>query len=67
MSPDAYEYVAKLANRPGYSLRYMSEPMMSFNPLGAHGKNKSIYDGWVSSLTSDIPTKQTYINRDLNP
>lgn len=45
MSPDAYEYVAKLANRPGYSLRYMPEPMMSFNPLGAHGKNKSIYDG----------------------
>lgn len=67
MSPDAYEYVAKLANRPGYSLRYMPEPMMSFNPLGAHGKNKPIYDGWVSSLTSDIPTKQTYINRDLNP
>lgn len=67
MSPDAYEYVAKLANRPGYSLRYMPEPMLSFNPLGAHGKNKSIYDGWVSSLTSDIPTKQTYINRDLNP
>lgn len=67
MSPDAYEYVAKLANRPGYSLRYMPEPMMSFNPLGAHGKNKSIYDGWVSSLTSDIPTKQSYISRELNP
>lgn len=45
MSPDAYEAVAKLAKRPGYELRYMSEPMMSFNSLGAHGKNKAIYDG----------------------
>jgi hypothetical protein len=45
MSPDAYEAVAKLAKRPGYELRYMPEPMLSFNPLGAHGKNKTIYDG----------------------
>lgn len=45
MSPDAYEAVAKLAKRPGYELRYMPEPMMSFNSLGAHGKNKTIYDG----------------------
>lgn len=45
MSPDAYEYVAKLAKRPGYELRYMPEPMTSFNPLGAHGKNAQIYDG----------------------
>lgn len=45
MSPDAYEAIAKLAKRPGYELRYMPEPMMSFNSLGAHGKNKTIYDG----------------------
>ena len=45
MSPDAYEAVAKLAKRPGYELRYMQEPMVSFNSLGAHGKNKTIYDG----------------------
>ena len=45
MSPDAYEYIAKLASRPGYSIRYSQAPMMSFNPLGAHGKNQSIYEG----------------------
>ncbi len=67
MSPDAYEYVAKLAKRPGYSIRYMPEPMTSFNSLGAHGKNKAIYDGWVSSLTGDRSTKQAYIKQELNP
>jgi hypothetical protein len=45
MSPDAYEYVAKLAQKPGYQLRYMPEPMIAFNSLGAHGKNKPIYEG----------------------
>lgn len=67
MSPDAYEYVAKLAKRPGYELRYMPEPMTSFNPLGAHGKNKQIYDGWISSLTSDSAGKNNYIKQQLNP
>lgn len=67
MSPDAYEAVAKLAKRPGYELRYMSEPMMSFNSLGAHGKNKAIYDGWVSSLTSSPESKRVFINSELNP
>ena len=67
LSPDGYEYVAKLAKRPGYQLRYMPEPMTSFNSLGAHGKNKQIYDGWVSSLSSDVAGKQQYINQELNP
>lgn len=67
MSPDAYETVAKLAKRPGYELRYMPEPMLSFNPLGAHGKNKAIYDGWVSSLTSSPESKRVFINSELNP
>lgn len=67
MSPDAYEYVAKLASRPGYSIRYSQAPMMSFNPLGAHGKNQSIYEGWVSSLTGDLVNKYSYVDNKLNP
>ena len=67
MSPDAYEAIAKLAKRPGYELRYMQEPMMSFNSLGAHGKNKTIYDGWVSSLSSSPESKRVFINSELNP
>ena len=67
MSPDAYEYVAKLAKRPGYELRYMPEPMTSFNPLGAHGKNAQIYDGWVSTLSSSVSDKKKYIDSQLNP
>lgn len=67
LSPDAYEYVAKLAQRPGYQLRYTTSPMTSFNDLGAHGPNRTIYDGWYSSLTKDVSEKQKYIDNQLNP
>lgn len=67
MSPDAFEAIAKLAKRPGYELRCMPEPMMSFNSLGAHGKNKTIYNSWTSSLTSSPESKRVFINSELNP
>ena len=67
LSPDAYEYVAKLAQRPGYKLRYASEPMLTFNPLGAHGQNKAVYEGWQNALTGSEGQKQLYINEQLNP